>query len=284
MLRCSLASTGLFESTIPSPRRPPSRVPCPVDPRRLKSAPAVAASHGHLRVCHRSGSLVAARRLRARALWWHLKHAVDSERPLLTANRVPVSSFVAVPLVCAPFCGSTSGGGSCTSLPSRGNLSTSRPALSCDPCPVLPYASGSNASGFAAVAFSALLGTSSLGQGWCSAHNRQRSPYSCVSMPEGSTSLASASTTIHASPRLSGSLRLPERTGESVNANTPLISPGLLRASRAGSSFKRSGRRLVARHSEAVPSLGGFSRARVANGDGTGGEGEGVRNFERLMG
>jgi len=116
----------------------------------------------------------------------------------------------------------------------------------------LSLASGSDASG-------------TLSQGRCSAHDRQRSssfmrvharrfdfPSFCVH----------GHACEHETVKVSGA---PGRTGESVNADT---SPDFSRssASKLG-GFKRSGWRLVAHNSEAAPSPGGFSRARVSNGD-----------------
>src|SRR5260221_8654973 len=64
-----------------------------------------------------------------------------------------------------------------------------------------------NASGLAAMALSALPAefdaSGSLGQGWCSAHDRQRSPSFVHVNAQGSTSPASAFSAAPASPKMS---------------------------------------------------------------------------------
>src|SRR6266581_2187668 len=98
-----------------------------------------------------------------------------------------------VSISCLPFCGSTSGGGSCTCLPSPGNISTSRLATLC--------AQGTNASGLAAVAFSASPAGSTptvpSARACASPTISSAPPRLCVSTPEGSTFLAPMSATVH---------------------------------------------------------------------------------------
>ena len=89
-------------------------------------------------------------------------------------------------------------------------------------------------------------------------------PGSCASPPEGSTNLASVFAIVHVSQRRSRSPRLPKRTGESSDADTPLISPGLQHASAAVSSIQGACRW---RYSVAAPTPGWSSRTRVSHGD-----------------
>jgi len=110
-----------------------------------------------------------------------------------------------------PFCGSAPGGASCSRLPSPGRFSCPRLALPCSgvscTCPALPYyAVGSNASGFAAAAFSAPLACSMLVVPLARPPPTGNAPpSSCASTPTDLAASTSVFTAVLASPRGSGS-------------------------------------------------------------------------------
>lgn len=220
---------------------------CPVFTRRVKLAPSPFLSmfaaprvRPYIRPC--SGSLAVTRRFRA--------------RPFAAASWACMSPFVVVPRAHAH---------------THEGVSISPRAFPCSwvscPRPALPYALGSNASGFAAVALSAPPASLTLAvpparAGATAATGYTPPSYVCINTQGFDFSRVSALW-----PRQQAGEGLCSSRNTGTLPNVDNAPPASCRSSSGG--LKNSGRRLVAHHSEAVLTPGGFSHARVSGGDRT---------------